>query len=101
MYQIITENKIFYTADKPNYVKKKTSTGAWISATKDNAEAVAINGKIFNLDKTFVKEIDGGIVILETSNKVNEHTAKVVDLQEAICDLSIALEELKNGEHMG
>ena len=27
MFQIITENKIFYTADKPNYVKKEIDGG--------------------------------------------------------------------------
>ena len=38
MYQITIDNKIYYTSSTPNYIKQKLSTGAWIKATKEEAE---------------------------------------------------------------
>ena len=106
MFQITVDNKIFYTSTAPNYVKKKLESGAWIKSTKDDAEAVAVLGEIYNLPNkmpienksvAIIKEIDGGTIIFEVSNKTKDNALKVVDIQEALCDLSEELEALKDG----
>ena len=58
MKKIIVDNKIFYV-DAPNYVKKKLSTGAWIPSTKDDSEALAINGEIYNLPQNRITYVEG------------------------------------------
>lgn len=106
MFQITFDNKIFYTSTAPNYVKKKSSTGAWIQSSKDDAKAISVLGEIHSLPNkppienksvAIVKEIDGGSPIFEVSNKTKDNALKVVDIQEALCDLSEELEALKNG----
>ena len=106
MFQITVDNKIFYTSSAPNYVKKKSSSGAWIPATKNDAEGLAFMGEIYSLPNkqpienkpvAVVKEIDGGSIIFQVSKQTADNALKVVDIQEALCDLSIELEELKNG----
>ena len=106
MFQITVKNKIFYTSTTPNYVKKKSSSGAWIKSSKDDADAISVFGEIYSLpnklpieNKTVanVKEIDGGTIIFEMSQKTSDNASKVVDIQEALCDLSEELEMLKNG----
>ncbi len=106
MYQITVDDKIFYTSTAPNYVKKKSESSAWIKSTKEDAEGIAVFGEIYSLpnkapikNKTVanVKEIDGGTIIFEVSNKTKINTLKVVDIQEALCDLSEELEALKDG----
>ena len=105
MFQITIDNKIFYTSTAPNYVKKKLSSGVWIKSSKDDAEAVAVMGEIYGLphkpieNKSVanIKEIDGGTIIFEVSKKTQDNALKVVDIQEALCDLSEELEALKDG----
>lgn len=105
MFQITVDDKIFYTSTAPNYVKKKNSTGAWIKSSKEDAEAVAVFGEIYSLPHkpienksvAIVKEIDGGTIIFEVSKKTQDNALKVVDIQEALCDLSEELEALKDG----
>ena len=106
MFQITVDDKIFYTSSTPNYVKKKSSSGAWIPSTQADAEGLAVLGKIYSLPNkpaiddnpvAIVKEIDGGTVIFDVSQKTNDNSLKVVDIQEALCDLSTELEALKDG----
>lgn len=106
MIQITIGNKIYYTSSAPNYVKKKISTGAWIKATKEEAEGVAVDNEVYSLPNkpqiddrpvAIIKEIDGGTVIFEMSKQTSENALKVVDIQEALCDLSEQLEALANG----
>ena len=106
MFQITVDNKIFYTASSPNYVKKKSSDGAWIACTKNDADALAVMGEIYSLPNkprienkscAIVKEIDSGFVIFEMSQQTNNNSLKVIDIQEALCDLSTELEALKVG----
>ena len=106
MFQINVDNKIFYTSTAPNYVKKKLESGAWIKSSKDDAEGIAVLGEIYSLPNkppienkavANVKEIDGGTIIFEMSNKTKDNALKVVDIQEALCDLSEELEALKDG----
>ena len=106
MFQITVDNKIFYTSSAPNYVKKKLESGAWIKSSKDDAEGISFLGEIYSLPNkppienkpvANVKEIDGGTIIFEVSNKTKDNALKVVDIQEALCDLSEDLEALKDG----
>ena len=105
MFQISIENKIYYTMSEPHYVKKKISSGAWIKSSKYDAEAVAVFGEIYSLPNkpienkpvANIKEIDGGTIIFEVSKKTEDNALKVVDIQEALCDLSEELEALKDG----
>lgn len=106
MFQIIVDDKIFYTSTAPNYVKKKLESGAWIKSTKDDADAISVFGEIYSLPNkppienksvALVKEIDGGTLIFEVLQKTMANASKVVDIQEALCDLSEELEMLKFG----
>ena len=106
MFQITVDNKFFYTSSAPNYVKKKLESGAWIKTSKDDADAISVLGEIYSLPNkppienkpvANVKEIDGGTIIFEVSNKTKDNALKVVDIQEALCDLSEDLEALKDG----
>ena len=106
MIQITIGNKIFYTSSAPNYIKQKLSTGAWIKANEEDAEGVAVDSEVYSLPNkpqiedrpvAMIKEIDGGTVIFEMSKQTNENALKVVDIQEALCDLSEQLEALQNG----
>ena len=106
MFQITVDNKIFYTSTAPNYVKKKLESGAWIKSSKDDAEGISVLGEIYSLPNkppienkpvAIVKEIDGGTVIFEVSKQASDNALKVVDIQEALCDLSEELEALKDG----
>ena len=106
MFQISIENKIYFTMSEPHYVKKKISTGTWIKSSKDDAEAVAIFSELYSLPNkppienkpvAIVKEIDGGTIIFEMSKQTEDNALKVVDIQEALCDLSEELEALKDG----
>ena len=106
MFKVTVENKIFYMSSAPNYVKKKIESGAWIQSSKADAEAVAIFSEIYSLPNkppienkpvAIVKEIDGGTVIFEVSKQASDNALKVLDIQEALCDLSEELEALKDG----
>ena len=97
MYKIIVGEKTYFTSGTPHYVKKKISSGAWIPATKIAAEGIALMGEVHALQNVVVKEIDDGEVIFDVSEKTLEGAAKIVDIQEALCDLSEMLEELQNG----
>ena len=97
MFQIIVDDKTFYTSSAPHYVKKKISSGAWIPAMKDDAEGVALMGEVYALTDIIVKEVDGGEVVLSVSERTVEGLRKIIDLQEALCDLSETLEALKDG----
>ena len=52
---------------------------------------------IENKPVAIVKEIDGGTIIFEMSKQTEDNALKVVDIQEALCDLSEELEALKDG----
>ena len=55
------------------------------------------NKPIENKSVANIKEIDGGTIIFEVSKKTQDNALKVVDIQEALCDLSEELEALKDG----
>lgn len=49
MYNIIQDNKIIAFCNNPHYVKLKKETNTWIESSPQEAQAIVVNGKFYNL----------------------------------------------------
>lgn len=49
MYNIIQDNKIIAFCNNPHYVKLKKETNTWIESSPQEAQAIVVNGKFYNI----------------------------------------------------
>ena len=122
MYQIIslTNGEILSETDSPIYSKINPDSGAWIPATKLDAECVVVNGELCsicgkisaaeNQKVVFIKKVDSAKKISKLAQISSQNSADNLDLMDAVIELdrkqnilfnvvaamNKSLEELKN-----
>lgn len=101
MYAILSEGKIIALCDKPRYVRMKKETNTYIEAKKEEAEALAVNGTLYNLPggaaipdapEAIVTRCDGGGKMFEQQGDIAKNAAATVKVENALCDLDAAAE---------
>lgn len=106
MYTILQNGELLAFCDKPRYVRIKEESGAWVEAEEKDAEAIAINGELYNLigkntvadaPQVVVKNGDAAEYIFGnraqiTQNK-EEQDAAIITLETAACEQETATED--------
>lgn len=106
MKEIIANGEIIALVDKPRYVKIKKTSGAYIQCDKEEAEAVAVSGTLYNLpgntnikhiaikdDETgeteevtapeaYVREVDGGEVTFQNRVNIENNEVRISEVDE-------------------
>ncbi len=73
MFGIYSEGVLLGLVQKPRYVYKKSSSGAWVEAKGEaNAEAIAFEGEIYNLEgKAKVGENAKTVIVAKVDADIN------------------------------
>lgn len=106
MYTILKDGELMGFCDKPHYVRIKEESSSWIEATEKDAEAIAINGILYNLvgkntiadaPKVVVKSTDTAEYIFSNRTKIAEnneaHDVAIAALEVAACEQESASED--------
>lgn len=96
MVKIISEGKTIAICDEPRYIRLKAETGAYVRATQENAQGIAVLGEPYNLPghieitrttvkdeetrelenvtapEVYVVEVDGGEIAFQQDAKISE-----------------------------
>lgn len=100
MHAIFSDGLLVALCDSPRYVRMKVESGAWIQTDKDHAEALAVNGTLYNINggtaaggapQAVVTDEDGGEYIFQgrvaiQRNKEDSDAAFIV-MEDTMCDL--------------
>lgn len=94
MYEVISEGVSIAICDNPIYVRLKPETGCYVSATKENADGISINGKgvyslnnrLNNLPETNIRYIDGGTYMFENRKEISNTEKAIEAIENALCD---------------
>ncbi len=100
MHAIFSNGAVVALCDNPRWVRVKPESGAWIQTNKDHAEALAVNGKLYNINggtaagdapQAIVTEEDGGEYIFQARATIQRNRedsdASFVVLEDTMCDL--------------
>lgn len=114
MVKIISEGATIALCDAPHYIRLKAETGAYVGATQEDAQGIAVLGEPYNLPghteitrvalkneetgetetviapEAYAVEVDGGEMIVAGMNEVNATTG------DALCELDAGLEDVKD-----
>ncbi len=99
MYGIYSGGELLALCDKPRYVRLNEQSGAYIEATKDKAQAIAVNGELYNIPggnaienapEAVAVEVEAGEIAFSNRARIvqNEETtgAAVVEIENAMCE---------------
>ena len=96
MYRIVSDGEIISLCDKPRFVKKKATSGCYIVCSKEDAEAVAVNGKLYNLPgknnitdrpEVSIDEVDGGEFLFSDYVEKRVFSLQISSLEDALCEI--------------
>ena len=106
MYAIISNGDLIALCDKPRYVRKNPSSGAYMQASREDAEAVAVNGTLYNINggnavegapQAIIREEDGAEYVFKNKTKIEENEAAqgaaIVTMEDALCEQDAANDE--------
>lgn len=96
MYKIISDGKAIALCDEPRYIRLRAETGAYVRATQENAQGIAVIGEPYNLPghteitrvalkneetgetetvtapEAYVVEVDGGEISFRQDERIAE-----------------------------
>lgn len=90
MYSVVNGGEVIGFCDKPRYVRSKN--GIYVEVAKEDATHVAIGGVAYDLEETFVREVDSGEITFHQNERLTDVKTGVDDSQDAICALSEEME---------
>lgn len=106
MFAILSEGALLALCERPRYVKVNEETGAYVEAPAEEAEGVAVDGQVYNLQggtaipdapEVVIQEADAPEYVFRNRARIllNEETtgAVIVAMEEALCELDAASEE--------
>lgn len=91
MYSVVNSGEVIGFCDKPRYVRSKNSI--YVEAAKEDATHVAIGGVAYDLEETFVREVDSGEIAFHQDERLADVKTGVDDAQDAVCGLSEDMEQ--------
>lgn len=98
MYAIVSNGVEIAMCDAPNYVKR-TKDGIWINTKMYEADAVAVNGVIYNMPgknvfegapEAVVVERDAGERAFESMQAIAENKENAAMIEDALCEIDAA-----------
>jgi len=104
MYEIISGGVLIALCETPRYIKRKEKTGAYIEATAEDAEGIAVGGDIYNLPggsaiegapEAAIRPAESGECIFRTQKEVEavktetEATVKLSGQMEVAAKLTV------------
>ncbi len=114
MYAIMSGGALVALCDKPRYVRRNPSSGAFIESPKEEAEAIAVRGKLYNLPgsdaiagapEAVAVEREVPEFVFSAQEKMEESTRAVLDeltnTQLALCDVYEAQYAAAGGDTVG
>lgn len=102
MYTIVSNGELLSICENPRYVRKKPETGVYIETSKETAEAIAVNGTLYNLPgsvsvpdayEAFVSDADVGEFTFENHVKLDATGTAIENIETTICDADAATED--------
>lgn len=110
MYTITCGDTLLSICDSPRYVKKKEDTGAYVGAGFQDAQAVSIDGTLYNIlgkrkyiedaETVLIQQSDTSEFIFETRVAVeknkNDSDSSIIKIEDAVCELDAVTDERIN-----
>lgn len=102
MYTIVSGGELLSICEQPRYVRRKPETGVYVEATAEAAEAIAINGELYNLPggtaiagqpEAFVSEADVGEFTFSNHVQLAENGTEIENIELAVCEQESATED--------
>lgn len=106
MYAIISGGALLALCDKPRYVKKSETNGAYVEAAEADAVGVAVCGDLYNINggdaipdapQAVVAKHDVNEFVFRNRVRIEENEAAtnsaIIEVENALCDLDTAAEE--------
>lgn len=106
MYAILSGGALVALCDKPRYVRLNPESGTYIQAAAEDAEAIAVNGTLYNINggsavpdapEAVVSEGDASEYVFDNRARIvraEETTgAAVVQFEEALCEQDAVTDE--------
>ncbi len=106
MYAILSGGELLALCEKPRYVKKNAVSGAYVEAKREEAEAIAVNGELYNLPggtaipsapEAVITERDIPEYVFCNRARIAENEkstgATIVIMEDALCEQDAANDE--------
>lgn len=106
MYAIVSGGALVALCEKPRYVRRNPDSGAWVEASREQAEAVSVNGDLYNLrggsavpgaPEAAVREDDVAEYVFGNRVRIagsEQRTGTaLVQIEDALCEQDAAAEE--------
>ncbi len=99
MYALMSGGALVALCDKPRYVRRNPSSGAFIESPKEEAEAIAVRGKLYNLpgsDKipdapeAVVSEVEIPEFVFQNQARIMSNESAVASAENALCEQDTA-----------
>lgn len=100
MYAIISGGVLAALCEEPRYVRKKAETGVYVETTAEKAEAVAVNGTLYNIGggdavpgapQAVVRQESAGEYIFRNGARIEENREDAdtafIAVEDAVCEL--------------
>jgi len=101
MYAILSGGALLALCDKPRYVRLNPDSGAFIEAAKEDAEAIAVRGELYNLPggsavpgapEALAVEREVPEFVFQNQARITANESAVAGAEDAICEQDTAAE---------
>ncbi len=95
MYAIMSGGALVALCDKPRYVRRNPSSGAYIEAAREEAEAIAVRGDLYNLPgsdiipdapEALVSEAEIPEFVFQNQTRITANESAVAGAEDALCE---------------
>lgn len=106
MFEICCGGELVALTAKPRYVKRNETSGLYVEATWEDAEAISVNGTLYNVPggtavegapEATVREADASEYIFENRTAIERNaedgTVRITNVEDAVCDLDESTSE--------